>query len=143
MRRNWIPAFAGMTAFVLFLLSTAASAYSLPVPDFKRLESDLRLRPAQKVQFDIAVAASQRALMSVALAGLAAKERVADEMARPLPDLNVLLKAHQDVIEMTLPLFKEAGGEWERLYGMLDRSQVTAARRFIDDQLGPFLSGWK
>jgi hypothetical protein len=132
-----------MTVFVLFLLSTAAAAYSLPVPDFKRLESDLRLRPAQKVQFDIAVAASQRALMSVALAGLAAKERVADEMARPLPDLNVLLKAHQDVIETTLPLFREAGGEWERLYGMLDRSQVTAARRFIDDQLGPFLSGWK
>jgi hypothetical protein len=128
---------------VLLLMSANAFAYSIPVPDFRRLESDLRLRPAQKVQFDIAVAASQRALMSVALAGLAAKERLAYELDRPIPDLNAMYRAHQDIVETTLPLFREAGVEWERFYGLLDRSQVAAARRFIEDQLGPFLSGWK
>jgi hypothetical protein len=127
----------------LAFLSAHAAAYSIPVPDFKRLEGDLRLRPAQKVQFDIAVAASQRALMSVALAGLAAKERVAGELARPMPDLNVIYRAHEEIVETSMPLFRVAGEEWERLYKMLDRSQVTAARRFIEDQLGPFLSGWR
>lgn len=131
----------GLLALLAF--SASAAAYSLPVPDFRRLEGDLRLRPAQKVQFDIAVAASQRALMSVALAGLAAKERMAEELARPVPDLNAMFRAHQDIVQTSLPLFREAGAEWERLYGMLDRAQVAAARRFVEDQLGPFLSGWK
>ena len=47
---------------VLALLCQAASAqdYSIPVPDFGRLERDLRLKPLQKAQFDIAVEASQR-----------------------------------------------------------------------------------
>jgi len=128
--------------FALFL-SSAASAYSINVPDFGVLEGQLRLRPAQKVQFDIAVAASQRALMAVAISGLQAKERVAAELAKPLPDLNVLYQAHSEIVEMSAPLFRDAGNEWERLYGMLDRAQVAAAKRFLEDQLGPFLSGWK
>jgi len=101
------------------------------------------VKPAQKVQFDIAVAASQRALMAVAISGLQAKERVAAELAKPLPDLNVLYQAHSEIVEMSAPLFRDAGNEWERLYGMLDRAQVAAAKRFLEDQLGPFLSGWK
>ena len=44
---------------------------------------------------------------------------------------------------MSAPLFRDAATEWERLYSMLDRAQVEAAKRFLDDQLGPFLSGWK
>ena len=136
-----MPRFLVMLA--LLFLGANAFAYSIPVPDFKRLEDDLRLRPAQKVQFDIAVAASQRALLSVALAGLSAKERVASELARPVPNLDVIYRAHVEIVEASAPLFREAGGEWERLYKLLDRSQVTAARRFIEDQLGPFLSGWR
>jgi hypothetical protein len=127
----------------LLLFSTGAAAYSVTVPDFGILEGQLRLRPAQKVQFDIAVAASQRALMAVAMSGLQAKERVAAELAKPLPDLNVLFQAHTEVVEMSAPLFRDAGAEWERLYRMLDRTQVEAAKRFLDDQLGPFLSGWR
>ena len=127
----------------LLLFSSGAGAYSINVPDFGILEGQLRLRPAQKVQFDIAVAASQRALMSVALSGLQAKERVAQELAKPMPDLNVLYQAHTDIVEMSAPLFRDAGNEWERLYRMLDRAQVAAAKAFLDDQLGPFLSGWR
>jgi hypothetical protein len=108
----------------LFALSSAARlAYTINVPDFGILEGQLRLRPAQKVQFDIAVAASQRALMSVAMSGLQAKERVAEELAKPLPDLNIIYRAHQDIVEMSAPLFRDAGSEWERLYRMLDHAR--------------------
>jgi hypothetical protein len=134
---------AAVRFLALLVFSASASAYSIPVPDFRRLEGDLRLRPAQKVQFDVAVAASQRALMSVAFAGLAAKERVARELARPIPDFEIIYRAHVEIVESAGPLFRVAGEEWERLYLMLDRAQVTAARRFIEDQLGPFLSGWR
>lgn len=120
----------------LLLSCTSAFAFSVTVPDFGKLERQLKLVPAQKAQFDVAVAASQRALMSVALAGLQVKERLSQELARPLPDLNALYRMHEEVLELAAPNFREAHDEWERLYRMLDRSQVAAAKRFIQEQLG-------
>ena len=121
--------------FAALLCSTAAHAYSIPVPDFGLLERQLRIKPSQKAQFDIAVAASQRALMSVALAGLQVKERLSRELDKPLPDLNALYKLHEEAADLTLPNFREARDEWERLFAMLDRRQVEAAKRFLAEQL--------
>ena len=126
----------------LFLFCAEAAAYSIQVPDFNKLERQLRIRPSQKAQFDAAVQATQRALMSVALAGLQAKERLAQEMAKPLPDLNVLYKLHEEAMDLAGPNFREAGVEWKRLFAMLDRSQVDAAKRFLEEQLGSLASGW-
>jgi hypothetical protein len=137
MRGNWIPAWAGMAALLAaLLLCTQAAAYSIQVPDFNKLERQLRLRPAQKAQFDAAVEASQRALMSVALAGLQVKERLSAEIAKPRPDLNILYRLHEEAIELAGPNFRDARDEWERLFHMLDRSQVDAAKRFLKEQLG-------
>lgn len=117
------------------LASTGALAYSINVPDFGLLERQLRIRPAQKAQFDAAVEASRRALMSVALAGLQVKERLAHELAKPLPDLNALYQLHAEAADLTLPNFREARAEWERLFAMLDRRQVEALKRFLAEQL--------
>jgi hypothetical protein len=135
--RRRVPNLLLLLALLLF--SASAAAYSINVPDFNQLERQLRLKPAQKAQFDVAVAASQRALMSVALAGLQAKERMQEEFAKPFPDLDTIFRAQADIVELSAPLFRDAGAEWERLYRMLDRAQVDAAKRFIEDQLGPFL----
>jgi len=141
--RNWVPAYAGTTLLAFLLLfCTEAAAYSIQVPDFNKLERQLRIRPAQKAQFDLTVQATQRALMSVALAGLQVKEQLAQEMAKPMPDLNVLYRLHQDAIDLAGPNFREAGVEWKRLFLMLDRSQVEAAKRFLEEQLGSLASGW-
>ena len=128
-------------AFLLF--STGAAAYSIQVPDFGKLERQLRIRPSQKAQFDAAVQASQRALMSVALATLQVKERLSQEIAKPIPDLNALYRMHEEVLDLTAPNFREAQAEWERLYGMLDRAQVDAAKRFLRDQLGYLAPDWR
>jgi hypothetical protein len=137
MRGNWIPAWAGMAALLAaLLLCTQAAAYSIQVPDFNKLERQLRLRPAQKAQFDAAVEASQRALMSVALAGLQVKERLSAEIAKPRPDLNILYRLHEEALELAGPNFLDARDEWQRLFRMLDRSQVDAAKRFLKEQLG-------
>jgi hypothetical protein len=134
--------FLGLLA-ALAALCTPVFAYSVHVPDFNKLERQLRLKPAQKAQFDLAVQASQRALMSVALAGLQVKERLAEEFAKPLPDLNALYRAHEEVVEMAAPNFREAHAEWERLYTMLDRAQVDAAKKFIREQLGFLAPAWR
>ena len=102
----------------------------------------LQLRPAQKAQFDVAVAASQRALMSVALAGLQVKERLSAEIAKPMPDLNVLYRLHEEAIELAGPNFRDARDEWERLFRTLDRAQVDAAKRFLKEQLGALALDW-
>lgn len=130
-------------AALLLVFAPNAAAYSIQVPDFGKLERQLRIRPSQKAQFDAAVQASQRALMSVAIAGLQVKERLANELAKPLPDLNALYRAHEEVLELTAPNFREAHAEWERLYGMLDRAQVNAAKRFLQDQLGHLAPDWR
>jgi hypothetical protein len=133
-----------MTALftALLLFCTQATAYSIQVPDFNKLERQLRLRPAQKAQFDVAVEASQRALMSVALAGLQVKERLSAEIAKPLPDLNVLYRLHEEAVELAAPNFRDARNEWDRLFRTLDRSQVDAAKRFLKEQLGALALDW-
>ena len=136
MRRYAAGLFAALAIFCAH-----ASAYSIPVPDFGRLERELRLKPLQKAQFDVAVEASQRALMSVALAGMQVKERLATEMAKPYPDLNVLYRLHEDVMFLAVPNFRDAASEWERLYRMLDQRQLEAARRFLRENLGTYLPG--
>ena len=127
-----------LLALALLIFSAPTFAYEVRIPDFPQLERQLRLTPLQKAQFDIAVAASHRALMAVALAGLQAKERFNNEFSKPLPDLNVLFRLHEEVIEMAAPPFREAAAEWDRLYRLLDRRQVEAAKRFLKDNLGPY-----
>ena len=130
-----------LAALVLLCAPAQAQTYSIPVPDFGKLERELRLKPLQKAQFDIAVEASQRALMSVALVGLQVKERLTQELSKPNPDLNVLYRIHEDVMFLAAPNFREAADEWQRLFRMLDRAQVEAARRFLRDNLGNYLPG--
>jgi uncharacterized membrane protein affecting hemolysin expression len=121
---------------LLAFLATAVGAAAGPLDrDFERLERTLRLTPAQKVQFDAAVAATQRALLAVAMSGMQVKERVSAELEKPRPDLNVLYDIHEQVIEQNKPLFREVRSEWSRLYALLDPDQVATAKRFIEDKL--------
>jgi hypothetical protein len=96
-----------LLALLALAFAPPAAAYSITVPDFGKLERELRIRPSQKAQFDSAVQASQRALMSVALAGLTVKETLAREFAKPFPDLNVIYRAHEEVLDLTLPNFRD------------------------------------
>ena len=141
---DWIPAYAGMT-FAAFLLafSASAAAFSIQVPDFDRLESQLKLRAAQKEQFDVAVSATQRALLAVAIAGLQAKERLTKEFSKPLPDLYAIYRVHEEAIAQTAPALRETRDEWEKLYATMDAEQVAAAKRFIREQLGLLVLPWR
>ena len=127
-----------MARFVIaaLLLALSFSASAGPFDrDFERLERQLRMKPVQKEQFDLAVAATQRALLAVAMSGLQIKERIAQELAKPRPDLNTLYDIHEQVIEQNKPLFREARNEWQKLYGLLDEEQVAIAKRYIEDKL--------
>ena len=121
-------------AALLLALSFGAGAFPLD-RDFERLERQLRMKPAQKEQFDVAVASTKRALLAVAMSGLQIKERMTQELAKPRPDLNTLYDIHEQVIEQNKPLFREARIEWQRLYELLDPDQVAIAKRYIEDKL--------
>lgn len=121
--------------FLLSLLAAFAAAAGPLDSDFDNLERVLRLKPEQKAQFQVAVAATQRALLAVAMSGLEVKERVSAEMAKPRPDLNILYDIHEQVVERNAPLFREARDEWSKLYGLLDPEQVTVAKRYLEKRL--------
>jgi hypothetical protein len=122
-----------LAAALLFLASALAHASLLPGAE--ELERSLKLNAAQKAQFDAAVAATQRALLSVAFGGLQLKARIAEQLASPQPDLNELARAQEEIIAQSRPLFGEARREWERLYAMLDPRQVRMARAYVEEKL--------
>jgi hypothetical protein len=130
--------FAALAAAWLALFACAAQASMPSGLGFGDLEQTLRLNPEQKVQFDTAVSATQRAFLSVALVGMQMKDRVGAELAKPRPDLDAIARAQEDAVEQTRPAFREAHVEWARLYAMLDPSQVRIARSYVDEQLERF-----
>jgi hypothetical protein len=120
-------------ALVLFAASLAAPAALLP--GFDDLEATLRLNREQKAQFDVAVATTQRALLSVAFSALQLNEHIAAEFAKSHPDLGALARAQDALIEQNRPLFRDARIEWARLYAMLDPEQVKIARSFVEEKM--------
>ncbi len=117
------------------LLAWAFAAHASALHGFDQLERSLRLNPAQRAQFDTAVAATQRALVSVALGALQVKDRLAAELAKPKPDLSVLVQAQDEIVAQSRPLFQEARREWERLYAMLDPDQVERVKAYVEARL--------
>ena len=128
-----------LAAIALVLASTTAAAM-VPSPRFDQLEARLKIRPEQKEQFEMAVGATKRALLAVALTMMEAKQRLADELMKPSPDFSRLFDGFERNIDLHLPLFKEAGREWEKLFGMLDEEQIRIARQFLQENLGRALS---
>ena len=118
------------------LLALAFGASAGPMDrDFDKLERALGLTPEQKEQYDVAVAATKRALLALAMSGMQVKERMEREFSKDRPDLNILYDFHDLVIQQNKPVFREAGEEWKKLHRMLDPDQVRIARRFIEDKL--------
>lgn len=113
----------------------SASASARPMEGLRELERQLRLRPEQQAQFDVAAAATQRALVSSALSAVEFKERVGRELLRPRPDLAELFAAQEAMVEQNRPLFRAAQQEWVRLYAMLDEEQVRIAKGYVERTL--------
>jgi len=102
---------------------------------FEGLERSLRLNPYQKQQFDVAVTATQRAMVAIGLGALQAKSRLAQELLKDRPDPNALLLAQDELVEFSKPHVRAAREEWVRLYAMLDDEQVRIARGFVEEKL--------
>ena len=121
---------------VALLLAFSFGAHAGPLDrDFQKLERELRLNPMQKEQYDMAVAATQRAFLAVAMSGMQLQQRMEAEMKKPRPDLNLLYDIQDQVFEQNKPLFRDAREEWSRLFAMLDENQVRIARRYIEERL--------
>jgi hypothetical protein len=131
-------------ALAALTLAFCAGAIAAPtMPRFDQLEQRLHIRPDQKGQFDAAVAATQRALLAVAVSALEFKERLDRELAKPRPDFGIFFDAQQDLIERNRPLFEEAAREWQRLYALLDDKQVEVVKAFLRENLGNLLPEYR
>lgn len=122
--------------FTALLLAFACGAPAFSMPRFDALEAKLKIRPEQKQQFDAAVGATQRAMLAVGLVVMQMKDKLGQELLKPIPDFRSLMDAQETLIEQTRPLFREARDEWARLYALLDPEQVAIARSFFDEHIG-------
>jgi hypothetical protein len=121
-----------LAAFALLVSLQVAGS---PLDGLRDLERQLRLKPEQKLQFDAASAATQRALVGSALAAAEFKDRFTREMLRPRPDFAELFAAQDAMVEMNRPLLRAARDEWVRLYAMLDDEQARIAKGYVDRTL--------
>lgn len=119
--------------FCALALAGHAQGFTLG-PRYDELEARLRLNPAQKEQFDVARAATQRALLSIGLVVLDIKGRLATELAKDRPDFEFLTRDPDALVAQVRPHFREARTEWARLYAMMDDDQVAIAREYMDKQ---------
>jgi hypothetical protein len=126
-----------LLAIVFLALSFAAHAGTSARWD--KLEQTLKIRPEQKEQFDAAAGATQRAMLSIALSALQAKERLSEELMKARPDFNAFVELQDQVMEQNRPLLKEAREEWRKLYETLDDEQVVIAKNYLRNQLGQLL----
>ena len=123
-----------------FLLFLAVCLVAIPAAaqgklGFEGLERSLRLNPYQKQQFDVAVTATQRAMVAIGLGAIQAKSRLAQELLKDRPDPNALLLAQDELVEFSKPHVNSARQEWVRLYAMLDDEQVRIARGFVEEKM--------
>ena len=121
--------------FTTLLLAVSAAAWPADFLGMDDLEAKLRLNPAQKEQFDVAKAATQRAVLSIGLVAMQMKIRITTELSKDRPDLDAILRDQQQYTELVAPNFREASEEWSKLYAMMDREQVAMTREYVDKRM--------
>jgi hypothetical protein len=124
-----------LLALLLLATSLAAGAQG---SELKQLERQLRLKPHQKEQFELASSATQIALVASAMSLTLLKQELADELMKPRPDFAGLFIAQQAAYDLNRPLFRTAADEWSKLYALLDGDQVAIARRYAEERLRSF-----
>lgn len=121
--------------FATLLGFVSPGSHAATFPKLAALEQSLDLTAGQKVQFDTAVAATQRAVLAVALRGMALKLRAQAEFGKDRPDLAALAELREANAEATRPLREAARDEWLKLYGMLSNDQVAKVKAHLAEKL--------
>ena len=121
-------------ALLVFACSGVA-AQSVQMPDFKRLERELRLKPEQKAQYDVATTALKRSLIASASTLMELKSQLGDELSKSVPDFRALWDRQRKAYELNEPIYRETLEEWSRLYAQLEDKQVIVAKRFLREAL--------
>jgi len=74
-------------------------------------------------------------MLAITLAAIQAKERLAAELGKPIPDFRALEGLQDELVGETRTLRREARDEWMKLYAMLDEAQVAELRAFLQRRL--------
>ena len=128
-------------AFVLLAMPSLVLAQAVQMPDFQRLERQLRLKPHQKAQYDIAVVSLKRSLIASAAAFAELRLQLTDELMKSQPDFLTLLNRQRAAYEINAPIYRETLDEWGKLYALMEDDQVAIAKRFLRDALDDAMSG--
>lgn len=121
-------------AIATLLVSLAAGASAFPKLD--QFGKSLNLTPPQQEQFDVAVAATQRAVFAAAFEGMKLKALLQDEFAKPRPDLEAIARAREESAARLKPLHDASRAEWLKLYALLGDDQVAIVKGFLEERLG-------
>lgn len=124
------------TVLALLALLASFAAGASPFPRLDQFGKSLNLTPPQQAQFDVAVAATQRALVAAAFEGIRMKALVQDEFAKARPDLEAISRAREESAARLKPLHDAARAEWLKLYALLGDDQVEIVKGFLEERLG-------
>jgi hypothetical protein len=128
-------ALRSLLVFLVMLASAAAPAFATTDPGFDRLERSLRLNPIQQQQFDVAVRATHRAMITIGMGALQFKSRLGLELLKDRPDPKALELAQDELVDLARPQVRAAKDEWLRFYSLLDDEQLGAARGYLEERL--------
>ncbi len=126
---------ASLLALLFALFAGVAAAAPFELEGLERLEKQLRMNPEQKAQFDVAVGASKRAMLSSAITGMEFRTRMQRELLKTRPDIGAIFEAQEALVEQNRPAFREARDEWLKLYALLDEEQVKVAKAYVERTL--------
>ena len=122
-------------AFAAFLMALSFAAPAQDLFAYADLEARLRLSPSQKEQFNVARAATQRALFSIGLIAMEMKGRLSAELAKDRPDFDALVGDPETLLAFVRPHFRDARAEWAKLYATMSDEQLAIAREYGERQL--------
>jgi hypothetical protein len=129
---------AAVAAFVAVGVSAAPAGFpgaGISFPAITKVEEKLNLTPVQKAQFDVALAATRAAFVSIEASHLELKVIAEKELAKTRPDLELLTAELDDAMDLNRIERQKARAEWLKLYPMLSDEQVAIVKAAMQEKV--------
>ena len=132
--RSFLAVFAACAAFGLPAHAQLPGT-GISFPAITKVEEKLNLDPAQKAQFDVALAATKLAFIAIEKSHKDLKTFAETELAKTRPNLDLLTGEMDDAMDLNRIERQKARVEWLKLYAMLSDAQVATVKEAMQEKL--------
>jgi hypothetical protein len=133
--RLWVAIGAGLAIGTVTVFAQPAGAPPAGLAMLVQIEGALDLSAPQKIQFDIAAAATRQAFDAARTRHDQATAVVDAEMAKARPDFTALANYQDAQVEAGRAVHVATRAEWLKLYAMLDDAQASVVKAFLQEHM--------